>query len=58
MVYIDVALEFWKLQVENDATERGVQLGHAYLGRTKIEENTKTFSKWCQTSTKKIVFEN
>ena len=38
MVYIDVALEFWKLQVENDATERGVQLGHAYLGRTKIEE--------------------
>ena len=56
MVYIDVALEFWKLQVENDATERGVQLGHAYLGRTKIEENTKTFSKWCQTSTKKVVF--
>lgn len=58
MVYIDVALEFWKLQVENDATERGVQLGHAYLGRTKIEEKKKTFSKWCQTSTKKIVFEN
>ena len=41
MVYIDVALEFWKLQVENDATERGVQLGHAYLGRTKIEEKKK-----------------
>ena len=38
MVYIDVALEFWKLQVENDATERGVQLGHAYLGRTKYVE--------------------
>ena len=38
MVYIDVALEFWKLQVENDATEKGVQLGHAYLGRIKIEE--------------------
>ena len=56
MVYIDVALEFWKLQVENDATERGVQLGHAYLGRTKIEGKNKTFSKWCQTSTKKNSF--
>ena len=28
-----------KLQVKNDAAERGVKLGHAFLDRAKIEAN-------------------
>ena len=37
--YKDAALKLQKLQVKNDAAERGVKLGHEFLERAKFEKN-------------------
>ena len=52
-VYSETAALLQKMQVKNDAAERGVKLGHSFLERAKIEKNFQNVLQVVENSRKK-----